>query len=163
MIKPEYSSVMFKRLTIAVNCISSITDKKVLAHLAARSVPVNRHTLLCVLSIVASLFYSGCTVVRVQGNDVRTELYPGVVRVSVSAARDIPTVISTHGFGLVMTTQSNTLGWVRERAVLFPDSTNCRVVFIENTPEQAAMIVEQLARFKINSESICTINQGELQ
>jgi hypothetical protein len=135
----------------------------VLAHLTARSVPVNGHALLCVLFIVANLFCSGCTVVRVQGNDVRTELYPGVVRVSISAAREIPTVISTNGVGLVMTTQSNTLGWVREWAVLLPDSTKCRVVFIEHTPEQSAKIVEQLARFQINSESICTINKGELK
>lgn len=121
---------------------------------------LTRSTAIVYLAM-AWLNLEACTIVQVQGADPRIVLYPGLAQVDVHAAADAPTVVSTSGFGLVMSARSSTLGWIRESVATVPDTANCRVIFMQDSAVQAKQIVEGLGRLRVNLDNICVIDKGE--
>ena len=91
------------------------------------------------LGLVAALTgwgLSGCTVIRIEGAQAQTSLYPGLLVLRLDPQADRVAVVRTRQFGLGLGWRSATLGWVQEEAFVAGADPGCRLVLV--LPAEAA-------------------------
>lgn len=96
---------------------------------------------LNILSFFALFACSACTVVKVEGGDVRR--YGNLLKVEASKNASIVSV-TTRNYGMAVDGHSLLVGYGRSRTVIVPDGSRCSAVIVVEKGEGD----EQLSRWR---------------
>lgn len=90
-----------------------------------------RGKFLCWVVVLLVSFIAGCATVHISsGAEVKVSQGLGVLSVHILPSNTEPLVVATEGLGIVATSQSTTIGAVREFVASFPELARCHAVIV---------------------------------